>query len=169
MFFEVFGNYMTVSIDWNAVGAVGQWAGAIATTTAVAVALYLSRKETRVRVKIRLAYGFFTGLVAKDRQDIVFIRAINDSQRPVTLQGMHFLLPDDKRIVLPDMQNQFPKRLEQLERIELIARVLELASVFAEAGFRSRTRVRVVFWDATETRHWCRWSFDPSKWSKKSS
>lgn len=45
-------------MDWNAVGAIGVWAGAIATTGAVIVALKQSNDATSTKVKVGVSLGF---------------------------------------------------------------------------------------------------------------
>lgn len=43
-------------VDWNMIGALGEWAGALATVLAIGVALYFSRLSTVPRIRIITAF-----------------------------------------------------------------------------------------------------------------
>jgi hypothetical protein len=145
-------------MDWNAVGAIGQWAGAIATFCAVLVSLKMARDANSIRVKIRAGRGVVTfgqGPVA-----VFTFSATNLGSRPVTLTSMGFILPSGIQLLPKMFSGQLPKKLEPLERLPLIAPVGEMAHLLAESNHQGRVKLRVFFDEESGSRHTCKWTLD---------
>jgi hypothetical protein len=155
---------LLAEIDWVMVGAIGQWAGAIATFAAVVVALWTARLSSAVRLKVKGA------LAATDRgrgvEWYIIASAVNLSHRPVTVSGAGFVLPNDGHQMYPSasLDGTLPMILSEGARVQLFFPCPEIAEELLKLGYKDRTKLKVFFDDAAGGRHCRSFRFSPNKW-----
>jgi hypothetical protein len=150
-----------LATDWNMVGALGQWAGAIATFLAVVVALKTVHDASTIRVDVTAAPGITT----PDGRDAVILTAVNKSHRPVTQTTFGLILPSRKQLVFMDLANRnFPAKLAELDALTIPIPAVQLAAEMAKLGLTAECTLSVFFNDSTDTRHWVKFPFDPIMW-----
>lgn len=80
------------NIDWNVVGALGQWAGAIATFMAVVVALYTAQNS--IKPKLKLEFSEDEEFPPYEKPHTIYkFKAINIGVIPVTLVRSTIYIP----------------------------------------------------------------------------
>lgn len=150
--------------DWNAVGAIGQWAGALATTAAVIVALGADRRARTTRLIVSVNIG---ALGEKMKGGPAFvIAAVNHSGRAVILDGAGILLPDGRQLGTV-VSEAFSGECKDLERKQHAFSVETVAKWLIEARIVTTTRLSFFVRDTTGKVHLCRHTFDPSPWVPK--
>lgn len=148
---------MTWSINWDAVAAIGQWAGAIATFWAVMVALKQVRDASTVRVIVKALPGFISeGPYASE--NLVFISATNAGQRPVKLTSAGILLPDGNQLMHPGKYGEvLPVTLQEAEEITYHVSARQLAVGLIDRGYSGRIDLKFYFEDTRGVRHYRMW------------
>lgn len=151
--------------DWNAVGAIGQWLGAIATFSAVVVALWAERRARSTHLSVSVAIGSTpTGRGAPT----VIVRVVNKSGRSVILDGGIILLPD-RRFLGPIADPKGIGEMRDMEKRECSLPAKTLAQWLSRAGYPRPMRLRFVMQDSTGAQHECRYMFDPTPWTQTTS
>lgn len=108
------------AVSWEAVGAIGQWAGAVATTAAVIVSLRLARKSVTTALAVR-TYYIGTGSIPPGDPAFSFIYPdsaivvdlINTGTIPVRPRRLGIYNNTDGR--LNDLPNHCPELLRVVE------------------------------------------------------
>jgi hypothetical protein len=150
-------NALGSSSWWNAVGALGQWAGAVATFSAVVVALKQAHDMTTVRVRVSVTMGF-AALGSQISDPMVIVSATNQGHRPVRLTATGMLMPDGRQLVfLEDVRDALPKTLQEAETTQYHVPVGVIARKLREEGFTGEVMVRFYFSDTQDLRHWGKW------------
>lgn len=111
---------MVSEVNWNAIGAIGQWVGALATFGAVLVALKQNKPKVKVTSIVGNEISFFgqnvKGIATKKNK--VFITATNIGLQPVTITHIGFKYSNCNGIINPDPQyGTLPKILMPSESI----------------------------------------------------
>lgn len=87
-----------MNVDWNAVGAVGQWAGALTTAAGIWVALWLALRKVRPSFRVTARYLGASDLIQKSIREfagpeaVVEVLVTNHSPVPVTVRFVGFRL-----------------------------------------------------------------------------
>jgi hypothetical protein len=150
--------------DWNAVGAIGQWLGAIATFAAVVVALRADRRARTTYIVVGITLG---ALGEKMKGGPAFaISVVNHSGRTVILDGAGILLPDGRQLG-PIVSEVFIGEIKDLERRQHAFPVEKVASWLIEAKIVVPTKLHFFVRDTTGKLHRCQYKFDPSPWLTK--
>jgi hypothetical protein len=154
------------AVDWNAVAAIGQCLGALATFLAVVVALYTARAAAAVRLKVSTSlkqarhHNVFGPFV---RETAVF-RVSNLSHRSVHITDVGLVLPNGRQVPLPVAQPGLPRCLKEMEVWEIGVPAPDMRQLFKENHSPAGT-LRVFFADGRGRRHWCKWKgADPDNW-----
>ena len=147
--------------DWAAVGAIGQWAGAVATTAAVVVALSAERRARSTKIVLSVTYGA-TGAKMKGGPAFA-ITAVNHSNRSVILDGSGILLPDG-RLLGQIATQSFTDEIKPLERREHAFPTETVARWMIDGGIVKPTRLTFYIKDTTGKQHKYAYKFDPSPW-----
>ncbi len=152
-------------MDWNAVGAVGQWFAAAATFSAVAVALWqarMARLATLPRIKVRAGHAITE--TAAGTLDLVYFDAVNVGQRAVTLSALELILPDKRRLVMQEALRELPRRLEEGEKVTIHKPTEQLLHALLQQGYTTKMLLQVCFRDSANNDFSHSWSLDPALW-----
>jgi hypothetical protein len=144
--------------DWNAVGAIGQWAGAIATTAAVVVALSAERRTRRTHVTVGVVSGPLNG---RKKGPAFVISAVNRSGRIVILDGAGILLPDGRELG-PIVNDAFRGEIRDLEKKVVAFPQDDVARWLLDLKIVLATKLIFYVRDTTGKLHQCPFAFDPS-------
>jgi hypothetical protein len=160
------------AVDWNAVGALGQWAAALATVAAVIVALWIASREGKVRLKIQANAGMYEkrerdkGISGTSK--VVFLEVINRGRRPVSITELGFLLPNGE-VIYSELSFQslndehLPYRLGDLDSYITWCSAPDLVLALKRHGFTNKVDLVPFVRDASGKRHKARpWEADPS-------
>jgi hypothetical protein len=74
--------------DWEMIGAIGQWVGAIATFGAVALALWQVRSDRRVSLRLRPSHSLIFSGDGTAPEHVLAFSIANTGFRPVTVQSV---------------------------------------------------------------------------------
>jgi len=139
---------------WNAVGALGQWAGAIATVAAVVIALKTTYDASQNRIKVETSLGFITGLPQEGVQ-MIFFTAINIGIRQVQLRSSGVILPNNEQLIFPgDTAEKLPATLQSSDQVTYWVVFEDIKNVLREKKLQGSIKVKVFFSDSLGTRHW---------------
>ncbi len=107
--------------NWDAVGAIGQWAGAIGTVWAVFVALNQNKSKVRLHIK-RMGPYRCDPVTHKPTEHIgsIKVTATNKSMFPVEITTMGYRNPGACITAISNEAKQLPKLLQSGESISLI-------------------------------------------------
>lgn len=142
------------SNDWNAVGALGQWAGAIATFSAVAVALKTTYDASKNRIKVEVSFGFLTGIQPEGVQMIIF-SATNIGVRQVKLQSSGVVLPNNSQLIFPyDTIDKLPATLQSSDQVTYWVILENVKAALRERNLHGTIKLKVFFTDSHGIRHW---------------
>ena len=147
----------TLLVNWDAVGAIGEWFGAVATAAATGVALWFGYRGDRIRLKVTATVDLviFSGAAPVA---VVRLAAANNGPRPATLTHAGAeLAPGGGRVIIPpDHERDLPRRLDQGDHAvtEVHVLVSDAMQVTAERG--TSVVLRGFFTDATGRRHWAK-------------
>lgn len=154
-------------MDWNAVGAIGVWAGAIATTGAVIVALKQSSDATSTKVKVGVSLGFIAQGPSTS-EFMVILSATNIGLRTVRLTSAGILLSDRKQLIFPSQSaGALPASLQQSETTQFWVEAQDIAERLKEQGYKGIIKVKIFFTDSHDIKHYKKWKFNVNDWSKK--
>ena len=154
-------------LDWNAVGAIGQWVGAIATTGAVIVALKQAHDATAVRVKVGVSFGLITQASLMSEAMVIF-SVSNIGLRTVRLTSAGILLPDRKQMVFPDQSAKaLSASLQQSETTQFWVETKDIAENMKAYGYNGTIQVKIFFTDSHDVKHYKKWKFNIDEWAKK--
>jgi hypothetical protein len=151
---------------WNMVGALGQWAGALATTMAVIVALWANWASGRTRLRLQVESGTIRGRstvtgLPREKCSHVVLTIVNHSQKPVKIVGVGFMEREGKQYAPTSWQAQLPSTLVEWDALTLTFELADLVAHLRESGDES-----AMLWafatDATGKRHWARFQLMPS-------
>lgn len=154
---------------WTALGAIGGFLGAIATTAAVIVALWQTKCANRK--KIKLSKLEIIKIVSNDNEtkekvkaEYVSIQVTNVGNRVVTLQNWGFKGKNDYAVILPDnspfeqqLQPKLPHKLEVEESVKLVYskdRFLKLAKKSCAIGAWNPNKPISIWVADTTGRHY---------------
>lgn len=146
--------------DWNAAGAIGQWAGAIATTAAVIVALRAERRSRMTYITVNVVPGPLDG---RKKGPAFVISVVNQSGRTVILDGAGILLPDGRELG-PIITDVFRGEIKDLERKVVTYPAEDVAGWLVDQKIVVPTRLLFYVRDTTGKQHTCPHVFDPSPW-----
>jgi hypothetical protein len=147
-----------MNINWEEVGAVGQWIGAIATFGAVVVALRQNKPKVKVTTKVCdwLSVSSVPGIEAKKiAEDRLHITAVNVGNIPVQVTSMGLKLPekDQHDIFIVPEPNTIPKVLMPSEEV----------SVWTDARFWNDKGIKdfnfACAYDSANRVYYCKVSF----------
>jgi hypothetical protein len=151
-------------VNWEMWGAIGQWAGAIATTAAVIVALKAARDASAVKVRVAAAIGF-QAAGGEVSETVVIISATNVGQRRVELVGTGVVMPNTKQLVSLDQSaGAVRKVLEESQETRYYVEAWRFAAALAKEGYRGETKLQIYFDDSHGVRHRTNWRFTPETW-----
>lgn len=157
---------MYAAVDWNAVGAIGQWAAAIATFAAVVVALRVARRASSIRIKVKVSLALRQELSGPSLPIVTF-DAVNFSQWPVKVTSIGFRLPNGNEGTAPALLKQPPLEAQPLQQISVAVPQRDLAFALRANQFQPGSTLGVYFADSTGKRHWYRWkNCRPDQWDK---
>lgn len=131
---------------WNAFGAIGQWAGAIASGAAVWWAVYQTRSYTVPRVKTA-----FDILSTKPSGDILIVYAINSGQRKIlfTFAGIRWA-GDSEYLLWRVYQNPDKQPVDSYDNARFMVQVRDLQIKCLKAGY---TGIKELVFDFKDTQH----------------
>lgn len=143
--------------DWNAVAALGQWAGAIATTVAVIVALSAERRARRTFLTVNVTSGPLDG---RKKGSAFIISAVNQSGRTVKLERAAIFLADG-RLLGPIVTDKFIGDITDLEKRTYQQPQEEVAAWLINLGIVVETELIFKVEDTTGKQHSCKYRFNP--------
>ncbi|MEN6348699.1 MAG: hypothetical protein ABFD08_04780 [Syntrophomonas sp.] len=147
------GKRMIFGIRWDMVGAIGQCAGALATTAAVIVALVVARKESKVKTKVAISNGFISTSKGAG-EDILTVKIINFGNKRVNLTSTGFRLPNKKDLVFPEEQTiRFPCCLELSHSTEYYITLRQINEALSKNGYKGTIKLGAYFEDTYGNRH----------------
>ena len=115
----------TLLVNWDAVGAIGEWFGAVATAAATGGALWFGYRGDRIRLKVTATVDLviFSGAAPVA---VVRLAAVNNGPRPATLTHAGAELdPGGGRVIIPpDHERDLPRRLDQGDHVVTEVHVL---------------------------------------------
>ncbi len=147
--------------NWNAIAAIGQWLGAIATFAAVLVALKQSRDASQARIKVDVSGG---SIYSEGRgeltptEPLVIFSATNAGSRVVTLRSLILVLPNKNRQLIGSPE--LPKELQIAEQVNILCPCETIHSIFTQQGLEGRVKVSCYFVDSLGNRYATKWKFD---------
>lgn len=150
-------------MDWNMVGALGQWAGAILTALAVVLALKQSRDATTFKLKPRADISIYyppvppppgarvsTGYVLR-------FQVTNVGLRPVEVVSSGILLPDKSPLKIG---HHLPQSLQEAESTSHWIWLKDVIAQVKAAGYYKKVNLKYYFSDATGHRHWSKFTLN---------
>jgi len=143
-------------------GVVAVYGALLSTWNAVAKHL-----ENRRTVKVKISFGFET-YGARTGPTAIFITAVNNGLRSITLSGAGVRLPDNRNTVhfAPSGTARFPHTLESGNTCFTSIPCRELASAVKGAGFSGRVKLTGFHRDALDKTFTSkRFEFDVDKWA----
>lgn len=149
-------------INWDAVGAVGQWFGAIATFAAVLVAIHSARKVSVIRIKTKV---HVTRRVDFD-EFTINLQSTNVGIRDANISSMGFQLPNKKALVFyKELSRILPKQLKQSDSIDSFIRCSEFSKALKQEGFTGKVKLNAYCTDTYGNNHYSkRFVFDTTEW-----
>ncbi|GEO27647.1 hypothetical protein AAC03nite_34320 [Alicyclobacillus acidoterrestris] len=130
-------------LNWNAIGAIGNWVGAVSTTAAVIVSLWATRKSIMPRIRITSSLGI--AAYGSGTEPLILLTASNIGQVPITLTSCVIELPNKHPVVMFDSLREFPKKIGAGDTAQVTLPLTEVAKIIAGEGYHGKTPVNVIF------------------------
>jgi hypothetical protein len=144
---------LIADIDWNAVGAIGQWFGGLASLAAVIVALYLARSSTRTLVRVSAS----ARVIVPPGEEVMVFDVTNLGQTPVYIREISIHSPDgETRGIFPSMAAQMPLTLQPGQRWTEHVPIGAFRNAIGEIAQRPGRWMTVQALDTTGRTHSCR-------------
>ena len=95
------------------------------------------------RVQVELVLGFIADPVSGVSDSMIFIKAANVGQVPVSLSGHAFRLPDKRQLIiqLPSSSVRFPCELEPGKSCEIWIEMAKLVKEIRGQGFKGTVKI----------------------------
>jgi len=136
------------SDTWNAIGAMGQWVGAIATS--IAVWITLQQNKPNIKILLREVDPFYPSLSNFSLK----ITIVNKKAIPITLKEASFMTWNGKRVVSYNyFGNRLPKTLNTSDDIEFEISDNELSSRLKSEGYKGKICMKLFVMDSTYKFH----------------
>jgi hypothetical protein len=155
-------------LNWNAIAAIGQVAGAIATLAAVVVALLQARALARPHVQLALREDWFKdppdGSGRKD--PAMRLSATNIGSRPVrlTIWGAVWLSSGDDVDIDTYRATPLPVTLQDAEHATVHIKHVILNETAWQRRSEGKRRIRCYFVDTAGRRYGITWRITSDKW-----
>lgn len=137
--------------NWEMWGALGQWAGAVGTTSAVIVALWLATAANRPRIR--------THLHVDQDAEVVYLVAVNDGPRTITLVHAGLRVPSTRweTGITETSTARLPKRLAESEFIYLRTTSDVIQDGLTEQEMKRGFTLQGFFVDSAGRQYTARW------------
>ena len=153
------------SINWDAIAAIGQCTGALATFLAVLVALKSSKDASTVKVKVNVWMGFFVFKNGHLGADSIFCGAVNTGLIPIKLTNAGIRLPNKKQLIFDEFKEAIPKELKSSDATQYSIEINRLIEVLKSNGIQGNVTLKFYFGDTRGNRYYKKWKFNTNKWS----
>ena len=112
-------------------------------------------REKKRRIKVNFSFGFLTGVSGQLSPDMLLLTAVNTGYRPIILNSVGFILPNNKTAVIPiPLSNvNFPYELKEGKDCLVWTEVKEFAKELKEKGFKGRIKLIAFYKDSLDTIH----------------
>lgn len=130
------------SINWEAIAAIGQVAGAIATFIAVYVALFEISKTTKPQIKIEIMKIFpvlNNGTLLDEHYNF---KIINKGIIAVNVSNLYISLPNKSNMFFIGFN---PFVLNPMDSKDYLKSIIELKTSIREAGYSNTCNVKVFY------------------------
>ncbi len=140
------------SLDWKVVSEIGTFIVAIWGAALATYVWYEQRRLRFPRIRVKFSHGMVTGHSGQLGEPMVFLKAVNEGERPVLLKVPVIRLPDGKSLVWKDILRQmtFPHELRPGRSCQAWIDRKALFSRLREEGFRGRIAIRAEYHDETD-------------------
>lgn len=124
--------------------------GAVLSAVAVGWQIVSHIGSKRPYLRIKVTYGFLLSPLACNDQ-MIFLTAVNRGERPVTLSGAGFILPDTNVLHLASGNAiSFPYELGCLKSCQIWIPMRKLAEDMSNQGYSGKFRLRPFYQDQTD-------------------
>ena len=139
-----------LTVDWNAVAAIGQVAGALFTAIAVVVALYFSNLANKTRVSVKISAGAPVMPGGSLGVFSMICTAVNVGASPVKLESCVIVIQHAKRTLLLSNYSTglLPAYLQSNENVVFSVPASELAKSLRGQGLEGKRNIKVSFFDS---------------------
>jgi hypothetical protein len=130
------------SINWEAISAIGQVAGAIATFIAVYVAMFQIRKTTEPQIKVEVLKALLISNIGDVSEEHYNFKIINTGIVAANVSNMYIILPDKRNLFFFE---QKPFLLNPMDKNDFFYSTSLLKIKMRENGCIGLCNVKIVY------------------------